>query len=155
VFARDAFLDGLRQGFDKTDITDLLQDRIHARGFHEKYDPDDIQLRLAQGAEEAEAAYWAEQENAAAAAQISAGDAPSAPEWLRQCAVDSRSRPYPTLQNAMIALRSDPRYAEMFGFDEMLRAPVMRRDGEGKACPSPLRPVTDVDVSAVQEALQK
>src|SRR5262245_7610386 len=74
---------------------------------------------------------------------------PVQPDWLKQCAVDSKGRPLPTLENAMVALRNDPAINQAFGFDEMLRSVVIM--GAMGAKP---RRATDVDISALQEQLQ-
>ncbi len=80
-------------------------------------------------------------------------------DWLRGCLCDERGRVQPILANLMIALRSAPKIAEAFAYDEMLRAPLLMRAlpaapvGENDVGPYP-RPVRDTDVSQLQEVLQ-
>ncbi len=78
--------------------------------------------------------------------------------WLDECQTDSEGDPRANLVNAMIALRSDERFAETFAYDEMLRAGMLL-----KGAPSLIggvnerftpRPIQDNDVTALQEALQ-
>lgn len=74
-------------------------------------------------------------------------DAP--PAWLEKCQVGQDGTPRGTLSNALLALREDERLARLFRLDEMLRAVVtLGEDGT-------LRPATDVDVSRLQEWLQR
>jgi predicted P-loop ATPase len=76
-----------------------------------------------------------------------------APAWLSLCAKDGRGEPIANLANVMIALRSDQAFEEAFAFDQMQRVPILRRaftDETGFK----QHPVTDVDVTALQEQLQ-
>jgi hypothetical protein len=66
--------------------------------------------------------------------------------WLALCITDSRGAPISNLANAMVALRNDRAMRDFFAFDEMLPATVVV--GETP------QPVTDVDVTALQERLQ-
>jgi hypothetical protein len=57
-----------------------------------------------------------------------------------------------------LALREDPRIAELFAYDDMLRAAVLMMPVPGKVIePSDFssRPVRDHDVTALQELLQQ
>ncbi len=83
--------------------------------------------------------------------KVKAQASPAAPrpEWLADCQTNSEGDPRGNLFNAMLALRQDKRLAEVFRQDEMLRAPVIK-DRTGT-----LRPVTDADVSKLQEFLQR
>ncbi len=76
-------------------------------------------------------------------------DAP--PAWLKGCQAAREGDPRGNLSNAMLALRGDPRFAGLFRLDEMLRAPVIV-DADA---PGGVRPVTDADVSRLQEWLQR
>jgi predicted P-loop ATPase len=67
------------------------------------------------------------------------------PPWWRDLILGADARPLPNLANALTALRGDPSIQDKFGFDEMLRAPVWQRE----------RPVTDADVTELQEWLQR
>jgi predicted P-loop ATPase len=69
--------------------------------------------------------------------------------------LNERGEALPNLANAMVALRHAPGLTDLFAFDAMLRAPtvaraIVRDDGT----PRFPRPVTDADVSALQEKLQ-
>jgi predicted P-loop ATPase len=61
--------------------------------------------------------------------------------------------PFPNLANALIAIRSDPQLVGRFAYDEMLQAPLLMRPLLDANPPKP-RPVTDNDVTRVQEYLQ-
>jgi hypothetical protein len=67
--------------------------------------------------------------------------------WIDAAQRDAPREPRGNLFNALLGLRSDPQLRGSFAYDEMLRADVMAHAGR--------RPVTDVDVSAAQEFLQK
>jgi len=69
--------------------------------------------------------------------------------WLAKCHTNSDGDPRGNLFNAMLALRQDSRLAGVFRQDQMLRAPVITGDD------GVLRPVTDADVSNLQEFLQR
>jgi predicted P-loop ATPase len=82
----------------------------------------------------------------------------NAPEWLAKCLRSDSGAPIPVLANAMLALRDDPAFASLFSFDLMqcrtiLSAPVPAVAIEHESQFSP-RPVTDVDVTQLQERLQ-
>jgi predicted P-loop ATPase len=75
--------------------------------------------------------------------------------WRSLWSFDDRGHPHPNLANVMVALREAPVLRDLFRRDEMLRAPMLMApivpDDDPGRFP---RPVTDADVSAVQEALQ-
>jgi predicted P-loop ATPase len=78
-------------------------------------------------------------------------------DWLKQCAVNASGKALPTLANAMFALRLDPALRDVFAFDEMLQTTVLlkplnllNQDDPGFIA----RPVTDTDVTELQEWLQ-
>ncbi len=73
------------------------------------------------------------------------------PAWLDKCQTTREGDPRGNLFNAMLALREDQQLANVFRLDEMLRAPVIA-DPEA---PGRVRPVTDADVSKLQEWLQR
>ena len=74
-----------------------------------------------------------------------------APNWLAGCQVGGNGAPHANLANAMVALRHDARVADLFRLNEMMRVPVIADPD----APGGLRPVTDVDVSRLQEQLQR
>lgn len=83
------------------------------------------------------------------------------PSWLDGCERDDRGKIIPNLANLMIALRLDPALADAFAFDQMLRAPVLRRElprapnGRTTNANDPLpRPLRDADVSDLREYIQ-
>ena len=67
------------------------------------------------------------------------------PPWWPNLILGAGGQPLANLANALTALRGDPATQDKFAFDEMLRAPVWKRD----------RPVTDADVVELQEWLQR
>ena len=79
--------------------------------------------------------------------------------WLNQCILgDGKNpKPLPILANALIALRNDPEVRDAIGYDEMLRAPVLLHEISqpiGGVVREP-RPLTDKDVTDIQEWMQK
>jgi predicted P-loop ATPase len=76
------------------------------------------------------------------------------PEWLDKCSKDRSGEPIPNLANAMIALRSEPAVRDAFAFDEMQRALILMRPISAEGSHFNPRPITDVDVSSLQEWLQ-
>jgi predicted P-loop ATPase len=85
---------------------------------------------------------------------------PSRPPWLSAALTDERDRILPIHANLMLALRSAPEIAEAFKFDEMMCAPILFKElpvapgGERASFGLLPRPVTDDDVSQLQEWLQ-
>ena len=82
--------------------------------------------------------------------------------WLGSTQIDGSAEPRPNLYNVMLALRDDPRFADLFAYDEMLRAPILTRTvpvsrmaQEAADHAFAPRPVRDDDVSALQEQLQQ
>lgn len=81
------------------------------------------------------------------------------PAWLNRCIADDRGRLTPNLANILVALRSAPELRDVFAFDEMQQAAILRRElpiapgGAAGECLYP-RPVRDTDVSQLQEFLQ-
>jgi predicted P-loop ATPase len=74
--------------------------------------------------------------------------------WIKRCIVGDGKNPKPLaiVANALIALRHDPVVRDAFGYDEMLRAPIlMHQIGSNITEP---RLVTDKDVTDLQEFLQ-
>ena len=74
------------------------------------------------------------------------------PAWLAKCIVGETGKPLPVLANALTALRAD--WPEHFAYDEMLCAAILMHPVNDVELEAP-RPVTDGDVSAVQERLQR
>lgn len=81
--------------------------------------------------------------------------------WLNDCLRDSRGNVISNLANVLHALRHDPALADILAYDEMtgtvlLRAPTTAQDQEDDADERfQPRPVTDTDVSVIQERLQR
>lgn len=74
-------------------------------------------------------------------------------EWLSRCL--SGGRVLNNLASALRALRDDPAVADCFAYDEMLRMPLLTKPLPGMDQePIVPRPITDADVSALQEWLQ-
>jgi hypothetical protein len=84
-------------------------------------------------------------------------------DWLAHCQTDRDGNPRSNLANALVALREAPELQALFSYDEMLRAPLLMRSVPSAGFSDPPgtepyglpRPVRDVDVTAVQEWLQR
>jgi hypothetical protein len=84
------------------------------------------------------------------------GAHPPKPDWANNLLLDDKGRPFANLANTMVALRSVPDIAEIFAYDEMLGAAILvQRLPETKDDEPTPRAVRDVDVSALQEYLQR
>jgi predicted P-loop ATPase len=71
------------------------------------------------------------------------------PDLLRS----ETGKPIPNLHNALVILRADPAFKQLFAYDEMLCSAVLLRsiDKEDRFTP---RPLTDVDVGRIQDRIQ-
>lgn len=81
-------------------------------------------------------------------------------DWLSRCQISENKTPIPNLYNAALALREAPELLGLLAYDEMACTPILRLAAPGiEADPqSPRRypsPVTDNDVTAIQEFIQK
>ena len=82
------------------------------------------------------------------------------PDWLHGALDDERGRILPVLRNVALALRSAPELKDAFTFDELQRAVIVEErlplaDGADPGnSGDPPRPLSDADVSQVQEWLQ-
>ena len=84
-------------------------------------------------------------------------------DWMAHCQTDNDGKLRSNLANALMALREAPELQGLFSYDEMLRAPLLVKSVPGAGLPDPIgakpcdlpRPVRDVDVTAVQEWLQR
>lgn len=88
------------------------------------------------------------------------GKPPSGPDWLKHVHRDDKGRPVGNLANAMVALRSAPEVRSALAYDEMLCAPVLKRDLPAVHVNelgsfAGVRSVRDTDVSQLQEWLQR
>jgi predicted P-loop ATPase len=77
------------------------------------------------------------------------------PDWLDDCMKSENGKPIPNLANAALALRRDPAFNDLFAFDEMLQSIVFVRPFNEPAEGFRWRPVKDVDITNLQEMLQK
>ena len=80
------------------------------------------------------------------------------PGWLGGAQCDKYAEPRPNLFNTLLALREDPRLADLFAYNEMLRSPILQRAIPecAVACDTfVVRPVRDDDVTSLQEWLQR
>jgi predicted P-loop ATPase len=77
-------------------------------------------------------------------------------ECLSRAQLDKYCEPRANLFNAMLALRGDPQLADVFAYNEMLRAPVLLRSVPSARIDAATfpKPVSDADVAALQEYLQ-
>ena len=79
------------------------------------------------------------------------------PRWLDRCQTDLKAQPLNTLANALLALRNDPKLIRLVAYDEMTKTTVLMHPVPGDRTPPDRfrpRPLTDTDVTAVQEYLQ-
>ncbi|KAA8389678.1 virulence-associated E family protein [Acetobacter tropicalis] len=76
------------------------------------------------------------------------------PAWLDDCQVDDRGQPIPNVANVLLALRADEQFSSSFALDEMQCMPFLMKQLGPQAEPFKARPLTDEDVTVVQEALQ-
>jgi predicted P-loop ATPase len=83
--------------------------------------------------------------------------------WQSELIRDGNGRPLPVLANALITMREVAAVAEAFSYDEMMRACILERPlpspkievaQEIAPLPEP-RPIRDVDVTQLQEWLQR
>ena len=75
--------------------------------------------------------------------------------WKSDWHLSESGAPLPTLHNAMVAMRGDPRLANLVRFNDMDRTAVlMRQIPNTPHDPSIPRPVKDADVLAIQEEIQ-
>jgi hypothetical protein len=84
-------------------------------------------------------------------------------DWQAHCQCDREGNLRSNLANALVALREAPKLQALFSYDEMMRAPLLMKSVPNAGVPDPVgapafdlpRPVRDVDVTAVQEWLQR
>ena len=80
-----------------------------------------------------------------------------APDWLSKCITDNKNRPLPVLANAIAVIENDPAMRDLLAYDEMACTAMLQHQvGYPIAgnVPEP-RPLTDTDVSDIQEWLQR
>src|SRR6266545_6030622 len=79
----------------------------------------------------------------------------SEPQWMAQCKCEN-GKPVYNLANVLVALRTDPSLLNAISFDEMLQATMLMKPlpGDENTQNFTLRPLTDQDVTRVQEYLQ-
>lgn len=88
------------------------------------------------------------------------GSSDPLPDWTLACLTNHRGEPHANLTNAMEALRTDPKLADVVSYDEMLHTTILTRPmpgklGEAERAQFAPRPLADVDVSQMQEYLQR
>lgn len=76
------------------------------------------------------------------------------PDWLEMCLRDDRGQPIPNVANVLLALRADPAYSGKFAYNQMVCLPYLAQPLGPQAEPFTPRPITDEDVTHVQERLQ-
>ena len=110
----------------KPDANDDLLEIAEGYGFIADHGADAVQACLTRAWETAQAEHWQAEENATLdETALREDDKRERADWIKQCAVDLKGRPLPNLQNAMVALRSDPALKELFKYDEMLHAAML------------------------------
>ena len=77
---------------------------------------------------------WADV-HAAGGSALKAGDAAevfsekkltNSPDWLGEAIKDEKGKPLANVANALLGLRSDPKFRNAFVYDEMLRATLFK-----------------------------
>jgi predicted P-loop ATPase len=79
---------------------------------------------------------------------------PLAPDWLGACITGETGRPLANLANALTALRTDPALCGALAYDQMLCAPMLMHPIGNPLSVEGLRPLTDKDVTDIQDYLQ-
>jgi predicted P-loop ATPase len=79
---------------------------------------------------------------------------PLVPGWLGACITGETGKPLANLANVLTALRTDPALCAALAHDEMLRAPMLLHPIGNPLSDAGLRPLTDKDVSDIQDYLQ-
>lgn len=76
--------------------------------------------------------------------------------WLAECQYE-HGKPINNLANVLIALRFDPALCDVVALDEMLQRPFLMKPLPGDANPGQFvpRPLTDQDVTRLQEIIQR
>jgi predicted P-loop ATPase len=81
--------------------------------------------------------------------------------WFSRCILGLNGEPFGILANALLALREDPAWIGVLGYDEMLRSAMLIRPVPVYLQPAPaapelfeMRPIRDEDVASIQEWLQ-
>jgi predicted P-loop ATPase len=78
---------------------------------------------------------------------------PNDTDWKDNCMIGKTALAN-NIGNVLLALRNDPELRDVLGYDEMLRVPVLLKPLFKTANSDTPRPLTDTDVSAIQEFLQ-
>lgn len=76
------------------------------------------------------------------------------PDWLEMCLRDDRGKPISNVANVLCALRADPAYSGLFRYDQMASMTLLVQPIEPQAEPFKPRPISDSDVTHIQERLQ-
>ncbi len=130
----------VRDGADKAGMARAIEQHPDTRDWF-------LEKGLAGGGRELER-IW---EKANATRTISVG-------WLSQCLRSDNGAPMPVLANALLALREDSALNQLFTYDEMQRVAILSAPVPGIILQHgeqfQPRPVTDIDVSQLQERLQ-
>jgi predicted P-loop ATPase len=74
--------------------------------------------------------------------------------WLGCCVTNKGGKQLPTLSNAMIGLRSDPRLFDRLAYDEMMRSAMLVQPIGHDDPAFDMRTITDIDVTEIQQYLQ-
>ena len=74
---------------------------------------------------------------------------------VRQAHKSRYAHPIANLANTVLILRNHSAFAAMFAYDEMSQVSILLRPAVGDELGFEPRPITDVDVSHIQEQLQK
>jgi len=75
-------------------------------------------------------------------------------DWVSACIRGDTNKPLPIVANVLTGLRGDPALRGCFGFDEMLRIPMLLRPVHKSTSSFKRRALTDRDIIDVQEYMQ-
>jgi predicted P-loop ATPase len=134
----------IRKGFTNGEIKILIE--AHPRGIGARYlQGKDLTADIKRVREKLE--------NQAGGTSTAGATAAPTTAWFTHCVCDEKGNVLSNLANVMLALRNDPAVKDMLAYDEMFCGEVVVRN-IGDNADFPPRPVTDVNVTFIQEWLQ-
>jgi predicted P-loop ATPase len=79
---------------------------------------------------------------------------PKKDDWLANAIKGDTGKPLPILANVLAGLRSDPAVRDCYGYDEMLRSPMLLSPIGDLLAEQIVRPLSDTDITDLQEWFQ-
>jgi predicted P-loop ATPase len=76
------------------------------------------------------------------------------PEWAHALLKSDNGRPVPNLHNAIVVLREEQEFRQLFAHDQMLCSAILLRGLDDEPGGSNPRPLTDADVGRIQARVQ-